>query len=289
MRPYIISTDSMADLSKEYMETHKVQLHPLHYILDGVEYGAELETGEMDMKEFYAAVRNGKKPITNATNVGYDTELFEKAVKEGYDILHLAIASAMSASYNNACVAAGSVKEKHPEANIIVIDTTEGSGGQNLLARRAVSNLENGMSIEENAEDIKKVIPNTQVVFSVPDLMSLYRGGRLKKSAAIIGTVLKVTPILCIDPKGALAVVNKVRGSKAAQQFLRDALDPLKEKGTLPDEIAIEHGDCLEAAEELAELVKEKYGIEKYHYAYLCPTLGAHTGPGVITFSFIEK
>jgi DegV family protein with EDD domain len=136
---------------------------------------------------------------------------------------------------------------------------------------------------------VEEAVKRTSVFFSVPSLMSLYRGGRLKKSAAILGTILKIQPTLYIDEKGCLTLLNKVRGRKAAMDFLCETLKPLKEKGTLPKEIAIEHGNCLEEAEELGVMAKERYGIETIYYNFLCPTLGSHTGQGILTFSFIEN
>ena len=275
MRPFIVSTDSTADIPEEYLKEHGVQLHPLHYIVDGVEYGTELEQGDIPIVDFYKILEAGTIATTNATNMGYDLELFEKAAKEGCDVLHISFASYMSGSYNNAKVAAEQVMDENPDCRIIVIDSTKGSGGTNLLVRKAV--------------EMDEAVKRTSVFFSVPSLMSLFRGGRLKKSAAILGTILKIQPTLYIDEKGCLTLLNKVRGRKAAMDFLCETLKPLKEKGTLPKEIAIEHGNCLEEAEELGAMAKERYGIETIYYNFLCPTLGSHTGQGILTFSFIEN
>ncbi|MCR5824786.1 MAG: DegV family protein [Lachnospiraceae bacterium] len=289
MRPFIVSTDSTADIPEDYLNEHKIQLHPLHYIVNGVEYGTELEQGDIPIKEFYEMIEAGTMATTNATNMGYDIQLFEKTAKEGYDVLHIAFASYMSGSYNNAKVAAEQVMEENPNCRIVVIDSTKGSGGTNLLVRKAVEMMEAGKTLDDTAAWIEEAVKRTSVYFSVPSLMSLYRGGRLKKSAAILGTILKIQPTLYIDEKGCLTVLNKVRGRKAALEFLCETLKPLQEKGTLPKEIAIEHGNCLEEAESLGAMAKERYGIEKIHYNFLCPTLGSHTGQGIITFSFIEN
>ena len=289
MRPFIVSTDSTADIPEEYLKEHGVQLHPLHYIVDGVEYGTELEQGDIPIVDFYKMIEAGTIATTNATNMGYDLELFEKAAKEGCDVLHISFASYMSGSYNNAKVAAEQVMDENPDCRIIVIDSTKGSGGTNLLVRKAVEMKEEGKSLDETAKWVEEAVKRTSVFFSVPSLMSLFRGGRLKKSAAILGTILKIQPTLYIDEKGCLTLLNKVRGRKAAMDFLCETLKPLKEKGTLPKEIAIEHGNCLEEAEELGAMAKERYGIETIYYNFLCPTLGSHTGQGILTFSFIEN
>ena len=289
MRPFIVSTDSTADIPEDYLKEHGVQLHPLHYIVDGVEYGAELPGGEIPIVKFYEMIEAGTIATTNATNMGYDIELFEKAAKEGVDVLHISFAAYMSASYNNAKVAADQVMEEHPECRIVVIDSKKGSGGTNLLVRKAVEMKEAGKDFDETAKWVEEAVKRTQVYFSVPSLMSLFRGGRLKKSAAILGTILKIQPTLYIDEKGALTLLNKVRGRRAAMDFLCETLRPLMERGTLPDEIAIEHGNCLEDAELLGAMAEDRFGIEKIHYNFLCPTLGSHTGQGILTFSFIEK
>ncbi len=285
MRPFIISVDTTSDLPDEYMKEHGLQIHPLHYLIDDKEYGKEM--GELSPHDFYQIMKDGKMPTTNATNIDYDIRLFEQAVEEGYDIIHLPFSSAMSASCSNAILAANQVIERHPEARISVMDSLTATSGLGVLVRKAVAMKENGKTFDEVENWIKEVSPNMICHFTLPDLFHMWRGGRLKKSTAIIGTALKIQPILHVDAKGGLSPIKKVRGRQAAINGLADGLEPLMAKNKLPDMVCITHGDCLEEAKLVGKRVEEKYGIHEIYYSYLSPTLGAHSGPDTLTIGYI--
>ena len=288
MRPFIISTDTTCDWPKSYLDERGIQIHPLHYVIDGVEYGQELENEEPSAKEFYDMLRDGKMPTTNATNLDYDIRLFENAVQKGYDIIHIAFSSAMSASCSNANLAAQEVMEKYPDARIEVIDSLSGSGGTGLLVEGAWKRLQDGKSYDEVLEWTKDAVSRIRVYFSVSDLFSLYRGGRLKKSSAILGTALKIQPMLYIAADGTLQVMGKVRGRQNALNGLVAKLSEAKEKGMLPSKVVVAHGDTEDEAKYVAEKVSMDYGIDDAPLVMISPTLGTHTGQGIIIFSYIE-
>ncbi len=285
MRKFIISTDTTADLPMDFITEHHISVHPLHYLIDDKEYGMEL--GELNAHDFYETMRNGKMPTTNATNLGYDIELMEREVAAGNDILHLSFSSDMSTSYNNARLAAEEVLKNHPEATIHVIDSLNATCGLNVLIRKLVSMQEQGRSLEECREWVEKTLPHTVCNFTLPDLFHMWRGGRLKKSSAILGTALKIQPVLHINNHGALEPTKKVRGRAAAVRGLHENLATLCEKGHKPDLVCITHGDCPEEAEALADTIRSTYGIEQVYISYLSPTLGSHSGPGTLTLGYI--
>lgn len=285
MRPFIISVDTTCDLPEEYLQEHGIPVHPLHYLIDENEYGKEL--GELPPHEFYQIMREGKIPMTNATNIDYDIQLMESAVIQGYDILHLPFSSAMSASCGNAILAADQVMDRHPEARIVLIDSLSATAGLGILVRKAVAMKEEGKSMEEVTTWVKKTAPHVVCHFTLPDLFHMWRGGRLKKSSAIIGTALNLHPVLHVNEKGGLSPIKKARGRKAAIHALADGIAPLYEAGKLPDCVAITHGDNLEDAKLVGKRVQEKYGIENIYYSYLSPTLGAHSGPDTLAIGYI--
>ena len=285
MRSFIISVDTTCDLPDEYLQEHSIQVHPLHYIIDETEYGKEL--GELTQRDFYQTMRDGKMPMTNATNIDYDIQLFEKAVQEGYDIIHLPFSSAMSASCSNAMLAASQVMEKYPEANIVVIDSLTATASLGILIRKTVAMKEAGKTFDETVEWIKDTAPHMVCHFTLPDLFHMWRGGRLKKSTAILGTALKLHPILHVDEKGSLSPIKKVRGRKSAIFALADSVKALCEAGQAPDCVAITHGDCLEDAKLIGKRLEEKYGLTNIYYSYLSPTLGAHSGPDTLAIGYI--
>lgn len=285
MKPFIISVDTTSDLPEEYLQEHGIPIHPLHYIIDDHEYGKEL--GELDAHDFYQTMRDGKMPITNATNIDYDIKLMEEAVTKGYDIIHLPFSSAMSASCSNGKLAASQVLERHPEARIEVIDSLSATAGLGVLVRKAVAMKETGCSFEETCAWIKENAPQTVCHFTLPDLFHMWRGGRLKKSTAILGTALKLHPVLHVDDGGGLSPIKKVRGRQAAIRALADGIKPLYEAGKVPDCVCITHGDSIEDAKLVGKRLEEKYGVTNIYYSYLSPTLGAHSGPDTLAIGYI--
>ena len=287
MRPFIISTDTTSDLPAEFAAEHQISIHPLHYLIDDKEYGMEL--GELTPPEFYQTMRDGKMPTTNATNLGYDIKLMEEAVEKGNDILHLSFSSQMSTSYNNARLAAEDVMARHPECKIIVMDSKNATCGLGVLIRLLVKMKESGCTLEEAARWAEDTLPHTVCNFTLPDLFHMWRGGRLKKSSAILGTALKIQPVLHINDDGALEPQKKVRGRAAAVRGLHAGLSELCAAGKKPELVCITHGDCPEEAEALAETIRNTYGIDEVYISYLSPTLGAHSGPGTLTLGYIGE
>lgn len=286
MRNYIISTDSTMDLPKEFMQEHNVMVHPLNYIIDETEYGEGKE--ELSSKEFYDVMRNGKMPSTCASNPEYILELMKKKVEEGFDILHISFSSAMSSSYNNVCVCANEIMEEYPESKIAVVDSLAASSGQGLLVVKAVMMKEEGKTLEEVREYIEEKKHFVTHSFTVEDLFHLMRGGRLSRTSAIVGTVLKVKPVLHVSREGKLENVAKVRGRKKSLDTLLETLfNGLDESFDGP--IIITDADCEEDATYTYEKVKAKYPEKNIMRSGISPTIGAHSGPGTMLISFMGK
>ncbi len=285
MREYIISTDSTADLPKDYLKKHKIFIHPLYYNIDGEVYGDELI---LSPEEFYAKMRTGIMPTTMASNPEFVHAAFTKQVEEGLDVLHISFSSALSGSCSNATVTAREVCEEHPEARITVIDSCAASLGQGLLVHKAVMLKEQGKSMDEV---ISWIVNNKDHIchqFTVDDLFHLHRGGRVSKTSAIIGTLIQVKPILHVDTEGRLIPLSNVRGRKKALTKLVDNMEE-KIEGFENDIVFISHGDCLEDAQFVADLIKERFGIQNVVINFTSPTIGSHSGPGTVALFFMGK
>lgn len=283
MKNYIISTDSTADLPKEYCLEHNIHIHPLYYTLDGEVYGGDKD---LSPEEFYAKMRSGVMPTTMASNPEFVLDSFTKQVEEGLDVLHISFSSALSCSYNNAAVGAREVCEDHPGSKIIVIDSYCASMGQGLLVYKAVQLKEQGKSIEEVAAWVEANKDHLCHQFTVDNLFHLHRGGRVSKTAAIIGTLINVKPVLHVDLTGHLIPLENVRGRKKSLIKLVDNMET-RMKGYENDTIFISHGDCLEDAQFVADQIKERFGIEHIVINWVCPTIGAHSGPGTVALFFM--
>lgn len=284
MRPYIISTDSTADLPKEFYKEHQVSVHPLYYVIDDVTYGGG--TVELEPKEFYDLMRNGTIPTTTASNPDYILENMRKHLEEGYDILHISFSSALSCSHNNACVCADQLRDEYPEARIEVIDSLAATVGQGLLVALAVDLKEKGKSMDEVASWVTENRYHSIHEFTVDDLFHLHRGGRVSKSTAIVGSIINIKPILHVDDKGELKPLDKIRGRKKVLTTLVNNMEA-KIKDYPSDRVYISHADCIEDANTLATMVREKYGIQQIEICNMCPTIGAHTGPGALALCYM--
>ncbi len=285
MKKYIITTDTTSDLPQEYLDQHSITLLPLYYSINETVYG---EDNALEPKEFYRIMRDGAMPTTMAVNPDTARTIFTNLIEQGYDILHIAFSSALSGSCSVASTTARELNEEIPDAKIIVIDSLCASLGEGLLVHKAVQLKESGKSIEEVSEWLENNKLNLCHLFTVDDLHHLHRGGRVSKASAIIGTLINVKPVLHVNNEGRLLPLNNVRGRKKALTALVDLMEEkvknYKEKN---DIVFISHGDSLEDAQFVGNLIKERLGIPNCMISMISPTIGSHSGPGTIALFFM--
>ncbi len=285
-----ITTDSTTDLPVEYFEEHNIGCMPISYILDGVTYGRDRE---LDWKEFYRLMREeGKMPTTSQINPEEAKGYFEEFIKTDKEILHLAFSSGLSGTYNNVRMAAEEVMEEHPDVKIIVLDSLAASMGEGLFVHKAVNLRDEGKSMEETAKWLQQHALNVVHVFTVSDLFHLHRGGRVSKTTAVIGTLASIKPKLHVDDEGHLIMIGKLRGRKKSLQALVDYMDTNMGSWRQENEkdcIFISHGDCLEDAEYVRDLIRERYGFEHFLISHIGPTIGAHSGAGTVALFFMGE
>jgi DegV family protein with EDD domain len=287
MKDFIISTDSTADLPESYCKENNVFVHPLYYSIGNTVYGGD---NKLDPKDFYTRMRAGEMPTTMASNPEFVNKSFSEQIKNGTDVLHISFSSALSGSYNNAAVNARELMEQHKESKIIVIDSLSASLGQGLLVDSCVNLKKAGKTIDEIASWVEENKLHLCHEFTVDDLFNLHRGGRVSKTAAILGTLINVKPVLHMDNLGRLIPLYNVRGRKKALIALVDAMeksvDGYEPKNT---KVFICHADAPEDAQFVADLVKERFGIDNHLIGYTSPTIGAHSGPGTIALFYYGR
>lgn len=286
MRDYIITVNSTVDTGKEWLEERNVPVIPLKYTIDGQEY---TDMYGLSDKEFFQKLREGKMSVTSQINPEEAKEMLEPYVKEGKDVLHLAFSSALSGTCNSMKIAAEELQEEYPEAKVIVVDTLCACMGEAMLLYYALKQKEAGKTIEEVAQWAEENKLHVCHNVTVDDLFHLHRGGRVSKTAAVLGTMVKVKPIIHMDDNGALQVIGKERGRKKSLHKIVD-MAVERSKGWDNEIIMITHGDCLEDAEYVAKLVREKMGVENVLIHNIGTVIGSHTGPGVVaTFCMGNK
>ena len=286
MRDYVIYTDSACDIKPDMLAEWGVSYRCLTFRFDGDE--KEYSNEDMSVEEFYAKMKAGGVAKTAAVNSEAFATEFAKILDEGKDLLYLGFSSGLSTTYNSARIAAESLKEKYPEQKIIVIDSLSASAGEGLFVYMVVQEKKKGATIEEAAAFAKDLVGRMGIWFTVDDLVYLKRGGRVSPTAAFVGNLLGIKPVLYMDNDGHLIPVSKVRGRKTsinalADQYTARAVD--KENGV----VFISHGNCLSDAEALAAILKERHGVEVKVITDVGPVIGAHSGPGTLALFFIAN
>ena len=284
---YLITTDNMADLPEEYLKEKQLLTMSLTYLLDGQTYNAE---NSLPYQEFYKKMREGCMPTTSQINPQEAKEKLAEFLKINKNIIHIAFSGGLSGTFNSVRLAAQELMEEQPDCRITVIDSLAASMGEGLLVYKALEQQEAGLSYEEMVEWIENNKLHVCHYFTVDDLFHLYRGGRVSKAAAVLGTMINLKPVLHVDDEGHLIPLSKVRGRKKSLNALVDGMEKqmcsLKEKN---DIIFLSHGDCYEDALYVQEQIKKRFGIEKFMISPVGPTIGAHSGPGTVALFFMGE
>ena len=282
---YQILTDSCCDFPPQrYRELGLISL-PLSITFRGETYP---DRNDDSLRDMYAGLRAGEAASTAAANPQQWEEALEPVLASGEDALILAFSSGLSTTYQSACIAAEEMKERFPERKILVVDSLCASLGQGLLAYYAARKRDEGLGLEELKAWLEDNKLHLCHWFTVNDLMYLKRGGRINAATAIMGTMLSIKPILHVDNEGHLVSVGKARGRKASIAALADKAAELG-KGYDNSLMFISHGDCLEDAQALAELVKERCGAKEVYINYVGAVIGSHSGPGTLALFFLGQ
>ena len=286
MSDFVILTDSSADLSEDMVRKLDVQVLPLGFLLDGRAYRNFPDNREMDPHLFYERLRGGELATTNAVNVAQYTEALEPLLQAGRDVLVLAFSSGLSTTYNSSRLAVEELSARYPDRKLYTVDTLCASLGQGLLVWYAARERDRGHSIEEVRDWVEDRKLNLCHQFTVDDLHFLKRGGRISSAAALVGSMLHIKPVLHVDNEGHLINIGRVRGRQASLKALVDRMEETAiDSGSLT--VFISHGDCLEDAQEVAKLVKKRFGVQEIYINYVGPVIGAHSGPGTVALFYM--
>ncbi|MEG1996750.1 MAG: DegV family protein [Oscillospiraceae bacterium] len=284
-RKYLIAAEVTVDLPGEFINENNLLLLPITYMINDVEYG-ESFNNVLPTKEFYDMLRNGSMPKTAAVTPDAARTAYQKAIDDNCDILYLGFSSGLSGSFNNSVRVLNELKELNPEFNFRAIDTLSASSGQGILVHLAINFKNAGKTLDEAADWLEKHVQNQCHYFTVNDLNHLHRGGRVSKTAAVIGSVLGIKPVLHVDENGKLIPVTKVRGRKQSLDALVDKMG--SKLGSYKNEFFyVSHGDSREDAEYVVKQVKSRFGIKTAYITDIGPVIGTHSGAGTIALFFI--
>lgn len=282
---YKIITDSTTDLTQKMIEELELTVVSLRFTIDGKTYRDKADQSEMPTRTFYAKLRDGKMSTTSQINADEFASVFEPVLAGGEDVLYIAFSSGLSGTCQSACIARDELKEKYPERKIYVFDSLCASMGEGLLVYQAAMMKRAGTDIDSLYKWLEENALKLCHWFTVGDLNHLKRGGRVSTTAALVGTMLGIKPVLHVDDEGHLIPVSKVRGRR---QSLDALVQKMEETAIHPGEqtIFISHGDCIEDAEYVADQVRAKFGVKNVQINFVGPVIGAHSGPGTVALFF---
>ena len=276
MREYVIMTDSCCDLTDHMAKELELTVVPLTVHIDGHDYPNLLDGSAISFEDFYGKIRGGVLATTSAANVGQFQEAMRPILAAGKDIVSINFSSALSTTYQSACIA----------AHIYVVDSLSASLGQGLLLYLTVQKKREGLSAQELVQWVEDNKLHIDHWFTVDDLNYLKMGGRLSAGAAFFGSMLSIKPVMHTSDEGKLVPVSKVRGRKAS---LKALIDKIAELGIEPSEqvMFICHADCEVEARAVAEEMKARYGVKEVYINYIGPVIGSHTGPNTMGIFFV--
>ena len=285
MSEYKIITDSGCDLPKDMLECMDVKTVSLIVNFKGQVRGDSVDEG---IREMYADLRAGEVATTSAVNPTRWEEAMEPELQDGKDLLVITFTSGLSTTYQSAVIAASELAERYPDRTIKVVDSLCASLGQGLLVHYAVQKKQEGLSLEELTAWLEENRYHLCHWFTVDDLMFLKRGGRVSATTALVGTMLKIKPVLHVDDEGHLISKAKARGRKASIEALAEKAVELGE-GFDNSTMFICHGDCQEDAKTLEQMLRDTYGTKNIFIYYIGAVIGAHAGPGTMAVFFLGE
>ena len=281
MKKYVIVTDSCSDLNREKRDKYNIDYIPMRIIYNGNDIPASLDWELVSYEDFYKLMREGVRVKTAQINAHEYLAVFEKYIKDGFDILSISISTALSSSYKGSLIARDELKEKYPESEIICIDSRNSCWGLGNLCITAAKLRDEGKSIQEVAEYIEANKQRMHQVCTVESLTYLKRAGRVSATSAVFGGLLQVKPIIISDVNGQNSAIEKVKGRKNSFDRIVEMYVEAYEKDPY-QRIVIAHADCLEDAKTLKNALSAKLPDEEIEIEKIGPIIGASAGPGTV-------
>lgn len=283
----VLFTDSDCELWYDQLESLNIRNIEMPYTIDGQEHFYDLGK-TTDFKDFFNKLRKGKQSTTSALNSENYKEIFEPIFQSGEDILYISFSHAMSGTFNQLRATVSELKEKYPERKFRMFNTNSISCPAGIQAIEAAKLKQQGLDDEQIIEKLKDFTNKVGCYFIVDNLMHLKRGGRLSTTAAIAGTILSLKPVLTFDEKGALKVVNKIIGRKAATNFLINKI--INDSTNDSDhEVYILDADCRAETEQMKKVIQNKRPNLNIRLQTIGPVIGSHCGPNLIAVVYLAK
>jgi len=288
MSDYILSTCSVVDIPKSYLDDRDIKYLYFHFTLDGKDYPDDFGQ-TVSYKDFYNRIREGAMPTTSQVNVDEYISFFEPFLEQGLDILHLSFSSGLSGSVNSAKLACAEMSKKYPGRKIYVVDSLSASSGFGMLVDAAYEQKQSGMDITQLYKWVEDNKLNVNHWVRADDLYHLKRGGRVSGASAVIGSMLKIKPIIDMNFEGRLIPRDKAAGRKKSLNAIVEKMaERAENRLDYSGKVFICHSDKIEDAQYVADRVKKTFPKMQGEIMInsIGTVIGSHTGVGTVALFF---
>ncbi|MRR31658.1 DegV family protein [bacterium] len=271
-----IVTDSTSDLSPELIERFHIKRLPLTVFVDN----HEVKDGDLTLPQLFETVkRTGELPKTSAVPAIDFYNLFS----ESEETIYIGISSQLSATHQNSVLAAAELKDR----KIATIDSLNLSTGIGLLVLKAAEMRDQGHSFEEIVSEIQETVPKVHSTFIIDTLDYLYKGGRCSAMASVVGSLLRIRPVIEVRKDGTMGVKEKIGGAR--KRALLSMIEDFKSRlGSIDlHRVFITHTGCAADAAFLAGELRKLAAIEEICTTYAGATIASHCGPDTIGILYL--
>lgn len=284
---FVLTCESTVDMPFSYVSSRDIPVLFYSYTVDGVDYPDDMQRDAQALPRFYKMLEAGKLPTTTQLNAFQYREFFEAQLQKG-DLLHIALGTGMTKSYQNAVAAAKELREKYPQRRIMVLDSLCSSSGYGMLVDCAADLRDNGASMEEIETWVLAHRKRIHHQFFSTELKHYRRSGRMSGATAMIGTVLNICPIMRLDDTGKIIAYGKVRGKKNAIKMTVDTMQAHAVNADAYDgKCFVCHSQCIADAELLRAALYERFpNVRDIPIFDIGTSIAAHCGPGTAAVFF---
>ena len=288
MSEFVLTCCSTVDLSNEYLKERNIPYVSFHVQLGDDTYADDMGQS-ISQEELFQRMIAGEDAKTSQVTVQQYLDFFKGFLEEGKDILHIALSSGISGTYNSACVAAEELRDEYPDRKLYVVDSFAASAGFGLVIDTLADMRDAGSNIDELyawIEDNKKKMHHW---FFTTDLTFFIKGGRVSKTSGFVGNLLGICPLLNVDYEGKLIPREKIRGKKKViKRTLEKMIEHAQDGTDYSGKCFISQAGCYDDAKALADKIEEAFpklngGVQIYPIG---ATIGCHTGPGTVALFF---
>lgn len=289
MKEFILSCESTVDLSYDYVMKRNASVLFYSYIINDKEYVDNMGRSEKTFKEFYDLLEKGALPKTSQINEYCYEDYFDALLQKG-DVLHITLGTGMTPSYHNALKAKEVLKEKYPERKLIIVDSLCSSGGYGMLVDYCLDMRDSGHVMEEIEEWVINNRLNLHHQFFSTNIKYFRRSGRVSGPAAIVGSMLKICPLMRLNLEGKIVAYDKVRLAKnAIKKMVEDVLENIDSGKDYNGKFFIYHSNCLDLVKETIITLEEVLPNIKDKIVLLdigC-IIASHCGKGTVAVSYL--